>query len=295
MGRIQTIVGLSALVAAYGCAMESGYEGDGEAIDTANVEGFAEDEENLGSVSQAVIDPATAVGVIPIGHEDGEGGAFGTACPAESELVTFRFDDEDNEPQTDWWGFYSSDFDQGAPWAPIATTRRGLHDPILFFQINSIFRFCRVNGKVFKPLTTSAAAKGRFYAVLKLGTTCPNGSLDHSRYFDNEDDENANSFSGPIAPNTMNVNTRLRFCFFRTGAAGATMSKFPTLGVPYAVFHDFDTSDQALFMSKHWHYTDDEDSDNANSHSPSGTPAATDFAAIIGTGKNTLLEYGRVK
>jgi hypothetical protein len=49
-------------------------------------------------------------------------------------------------------------------------------------------------------MTSDVNDKQRFYAVLKLGQTCPNGSSEFSRSFDNGDDDNSNSASGPIAP-----------------------------------------------------------------------------------------------
>ena len=35
-------------------------------------------------------------------------------------------------------------------------------------------------------------------------------------------------------------NTTFRFCFFRTGTAGSLMTRYPGLGINYAVFHDWD-------------------------------------------------------
>jgi hypothetical protein len=174
------------------------------------------------------------------------------------------------------------------------TERRAIKEPFNTLTWNTTLRFCKVNGQGFKHLTTSVNDKAKFYAVLKLGQTCPNGSSEMTRYFDNEDDSNANSSSGPIAPNTMNSNTRLRFCYFHAGSS--TMASFPSLGVQYAVFHDYDVSPQPSFViSKRWVYSDDEDDANENSSSPTGTTQAIDFARIVGTGANTMIDIARVK
>lgn len=114
-------------------------------------------------------------------------------------------------------------------------------------------------------MTTDVNDKARFYAVLKLGQFCPNGSTEFVRYLDNEDDNNENWQAGPIAPNVSNVNTTLVFCFFRNGSP--TMLDFPPLGVPYAVFHDFHGAQPfpySLALGKAMHYSDDEDDANQN-------------------------------
>jgi hypothetical protein len=297
MRHLKTVVGLCTLLTAYGCAMESGGEGEGFESDAST-----EDGENLGSVSQAAIDEKFAIGVLPVALNNANNSLeYSTTCPAGSPLITLNMDDEDDDPQTDWWGFFSSDYTVpnqpnalNAPWGSPTTARRAVHGK-LFFPINTMFRFCKVNGNSFKPLTTDVNAKGRFYAVLKLGTTCPNGSFDFTRHIDNEDTDPATSVTGPIAPSVVGANTTLRLCFFRTGVAANLMTAFPNLGINYAVFHDFDTTDQKLFLQKHWRYTDDEDSGNANSTSPSGTSEAADFAAIISSGSNTMWDIGRVK
>jgi hypothetical protein len=230
--------------------------------------------EETAEVQGAAVDNTFAVGVIPFD---------GSTCPADSSLVTFAMDDEDDSSQSD-----STVFELPQ------TVRRPVRAPFEFAHVNTGINFCKVNGQDFKHLTTSVNDKANFYAVLKLGQTCPNGSSEMSRYIDNEDDSNANKKSGPIAPNQMDTNTSFRWCYFHAGTT--TMDSFPNLGVKYAVFHDYDVSPQPGFViSKRWLYSDDEDDANENSSSPTGTTKANDFARIVGTGGNTMFDIARVR
>lgn len=228
-------------------------------------------------VQGAAVDNQFAVGVIPFDN---------STCPADSQLVTFNMDDEDDANQTD-----------STSWEAPETARRALviPSPIDSFRFNTTLRFCKVNGQPFRHLTIDVNNKSKFYAVLKLGLSCPNGSFEMSRSIDNEDDDNANSFSGPIDPNVMGRNTSLKFCYFHAGT-GFPMGAFPSIGIKYGVFHDYDVSPQPSFViSKRWVYSDDEDTSNQNGHSPSGTTQANDFARIVGTGKNTMFDMARVR
>jgi hypothetical protein len=100
---------------------------------------------------------------------------------------------------------------------------------------NSVFLFCRVPGTKFKPLSTLGDTLTS-YAVLKLDASCPPGSMEFRRLFDNEDSNTANRVSGSMWPNgwDSNGNTSLYFCLFSAGAT--TMSVFPDLGISYGVF-----------------------------------------------------------
>ncbi|HEX6277006.1 MAG TPA: hypothetical protein VFZ53_28390, partial [Polyangiaceae bacterium] len=70
------------------------------------------------------------------------------------------------------------------------------------------------------------------------------------------------------------------------------------LGVPYAVFHDFEGGQPYpydLALGKAKHISDDEDDNNKSTMSPSGTSAYFDFRAIIGDGRyNTTFDLARV-
>lgn len=77
------------------------------------------------------------------------------------------------------------------------------------------FRFCRVDGSRFHPLASASPSNVRaYYAVLKMGSQCPNGSFVFSRYFDNEDTWNGNWSRGDIAPSTVTSNTNMVFRLF---------------------------------------------------------------------------------
>lgn len=135
-------------------------------------------------------------------------------------------------------------------------------------------QFCRVDGRAFKSLSSFCTSRStNSYAVLKLGTTCPNGSVEFSRYFDNEDSSNNNSNSGNIAPSTQDSGgTRLTFCGFMQDTTAVQVSclrptsplnlnNFPILGFAYGVFAH--PSIATAFESGQIR-TDDEDSSNAN-------------------------------
>lgn len=97
--------------------------------------------------------------------------------------------------------------------------------------------FCRVSGALLNHLQMPTGADSTWYgyAVLKLGTTCPNLSREFSRYIDNEDHNNQNGYSGDVAPNEVTRNTHLKFCLFVPNAT-PYMPSFPNLGFQYGVF-----------------------------------------------------------
>jgi hypothetical protein len=212
------------------------------------------DEENVEASSNST---DYSVGVIPSNG----------SCPGGTVTLKIRMDDEDDDNENrngGWKGAISQD------------------------HSGTLFQFCKVNGTQFKPLATTDNSRN-YYAVLKLGGSCPLNSYGFSRYFDNEDDDNANWSEGNIHPNTCDSNTRLYFCLFKFGSS--TMTSFPNLGMSYGVF-------AASFFSKAiqvgYVYTDDEDDDNENSYSapPSIAPAAK---SIISDGSNTTLKLAKVK
>ncbi|HEX6292208.1 MAG TPA: hypothetical protein VFZ66_23670 [Herpetosiphonaceae bacterium] len=186
------------------------------------------------------------------------------SCPT-GQLVTIHMDDEDNNNANGRGGWIG------------ATTSTN----------NTTFRFCRVPGSLFRALSTTNQPQ-RHYAVLKLGSVCPAGSVEFGRYFDNEDNNNQNWSSGPITPNVSTNNTTLRFCLFR--AASTTMSAFPNLGFSYGVFAPASFS-QALATG--YVYTDDEDWWNANGYM-AGSGWISDAQQIVSGGSNTLIRLARV-
>jgi hypothetical protein len=191
------------------------------------------------------------VGVIPTN----------AACPNANQVVWIYMDDEDDGNTNSRQGW-------------IGATSSG---------VNTKFFFCKVDGTKFRPLTTRTDTPEHHYAVLKLGSNCPNGSVEFSRYFDNEDDGNENNRYGPLWPNSSNSNTRLYFCLFRGGST--TMSTFPSFNFGYGVFA---TSSFVKGNSYGYVYTDDEDDSNENKYY-ADTAWVTDAKRIIGSGGNTRL------
>jgi hypothetical protein len=138
-------------------------------------------------------------------------------------------------------------------------------------QSFTIFHFCRADGRSFRPAYGTNTALN--YAVLKLGATCPAGSVELERYFDNEDRPRScpswpwacaggdTVTIGDITPNSYSGNNlHMKLCMFRSSTAGSS-SPLPPLGIPYGVFAA-PTFPGALDSGRI--FTDDEDDDNAN-------------------------------
>jgi hypothetical protein len=145
---------------------------------------------------------------------------------------------------------------------------------------NTEFFFCRVNGlslRGFQPGGPGTATLP--YAVLKLGNFCPNGSLEFTRRFDNEDKNNKNFSVGDIFPNVSNSNTELKFCLFFSASQG-TMSSFPNFGVSYGVF-------TKSVAERGFVRTDDEDSSNNNGYVVDLVFASV-AQSLVSAGDNTL-------
>ena len=179
------------------------------------------------------------VGIIP---------EVGYGCPAGSDEIRIRMDDEDSGNGNARYGWIGKTRSDGQ-------------------NNNTLFVFCRVDGDQFRPLSTASQASDMRddYAVLKLGTTCPSGSQEFWRRFDNEDDNNGNYSIGVITPNTSDrYGTRLYFCLYRYASSGvSTMSSFPDLGLRYGVFAP---SDFTRGISPGYIRTDDEDDGNTSSY-----------------------------
>lgn len=236
--------------------------------------------------AQTTIDPTYAVGVIPIGPGGSEGGLYGTTCPAGSQLITIYMDDEDSYNITAWsWSWrlpQDTNDDLGYPY----------HN-----NFNTRFRFCRVNGTSFRPMAREVSDIGHYYAVLRLGPKCPNGSTIMYRQVDNEDNDNENFGEGPYQPNESgSSSTMLHFCFFRVGSGTNVIDDLPNLGAPYAVFHDFDGPQPypySLALGKARHISDDEDGGTNLSSGGTSTERA-DFRRIISDTVDTVYDIARV-
>ena len=242
-----------------------------QAPDTAN-------SDYLGEVTD---DIAKREGVDPLAEFDSgsnlNGGVFdvgvipdnGVGCPAGSEELVIKMDDEDTFNLSIRSGF-------------VGKTNFGES------SFNTRFYFCRVDGTAFRAFSKAADAANLRddYAVLKLGTTCPSESQEFSRTYDNEDDAgNTNFSSGVINPNVSNSNTTLFFCLYRFSSLGVTQSSFPNFGngFRYGVFAPSDFNRGALAFGSFT--SDDEDDRNANSFSaPSDAVSAAQ--RIIEPGAN---------
>ena len=228
--------------------------------------------ENLGVIQDEVyVYNKYAVGVMPLDPR---------ACAAEN-TVTIYTDDEDDDNESDSTGFE----------LPQTVRRARRHDT---GRAGTTWTFCKVDGRSFKSLTKYSYKTHYFYATLKLGQYCPNGSLDFQRHVDGEHDDNRSRLSGPAAPNTKEVDSIVfNYCLF--AANTDKMTSFPDLGMQYAVFHDYDSEQPDQFIAKRWVYSDDEDYHNFNLTTPDDTDDFPAFNAIIGGGTNTMYDIAQVR
>jgi hypothetical protein len=165
---------------------------------------------------------------------------------------------------------------------------------------NTRFGLCRVDGSRFTKVGWCNAMNSK-YAVLKLGSACPNGSKEITRYFDNEDSSNNNWFTGDISPSIQSAaGTRLKLCVFlplnalvKCTATSPTL-RFPDLGFSYGVFGVPDIQDAIQGGSM---YSDDEDSGNNNSWDLSGLSAWEQdrVREFMSGSSNTLMKTVRVR
>jgi hypothetical protein len=224
-------------------------------------------------------------------------------CPAGSEYVTIYMDDEDNNNSS-----YSSGW-TGAISQPFSSHVDGTR-----------LAFCRVDGSLFFNLghanlinwenltyDSQKASVGAYdYSVLKLGSSCPNGSKEYVSTIDNEDNNNKNSSTGNISPNNVHVTNRgktaLYFCLF-TPSSGPSMTDFPDIGITYGVFAGKVAPPTGPGHRNYWLatgvvYTDDEDRRNANSTVHSGFSTDDIFAAAAGVSiglSNTTFHIAKVR
>jgi Pretoxin HINT domain len=206
---------------------------------------------------------ATAIGVIP---------DYATACPVDADTIIAHMDDEDHRNANSSSGWIGKTVSNA----------------------NTDLAFCRVDGTNFKSLTSCSSDPTRDYAVLKLGSACPNGSAEFWKNIDNEDSNNKNSIaisSGDFFPNTSDRNTTLHFCLFSPAlSASSTMGYFPALGSAYGIFGTSSLVSAGAASTAGWFHSDDEDSDNQNAFFvASGAPWDTSSRAqkLISNDGNT--------
>ncbi|TXH73827.1 MAG: hypothetical protein E6Q88_04885 [Lysobacteraceae bacterium] len=178
-------------------------------------------------------------------------------CPSPFSMVEIYMDDEDNNNingRSGWIG------------ATVSTA-------------NTRWRFCKLNVPwtiQFFPISPMVAPPpANFYAVQSFGIVCPIGSRWVLRYQDNEDSNNANSFSGGIFPNFVsNAGSWMITCHYDSGAPSLwpTMATFPTLPMHYGMYGS-PIMPPSLAILRGRVYQDDEDIVNLNFWvgSPAGT------------------------
>ncbi|HKR02178.1 MAG TPA: hypothetical protein VJT09_15990 [Pyrinomonadaceae bacterium] len=203
------------------------------------------------------------VGIIP--------GANG--CPPNSEAIEIYMDDEDDKNANSHGGWIGA----------------------IVHNRNTTFKFCRVDGANFPTPKDTA------YAVLQLNTFCPPNSQPFSRYFDNEDYANENSYTGNIYPSVVRIfpnssfglpsSSRLFFCLFLPQPQ-STMPSFPDFGIEYGVFA---SNDLPGILNSGWLHVDDEDVDNTNSYDSSYYSMIGAASKIISGSLNTDINIVKVR
>jgi hypothetical protein len=251
---------------------------------------------------------AMLVGVLPYN-------ALGTPCSLSPtrESVTVSMDDEN----TTHCSYGSGEFGEGI-WASPHATKLPIpprcHEGEMH-NSHTALRFCRtlVEPNAFRPLTTDPDDASSFYATLKFGEHCPLHAIEIRKHIVNEDQNNKNQpiLAGDLLyPNVVTDDARgnfteLVFCFFRAApTAEETMSEFPDLGFPYAVFHDFEGQQPSFIIGKRWIYSDDSNqmdpARNWYDPNPENDSDAAAFLAIVENPRrdsnyDTCFDIGRVR
>ena len=236
--------------------------------------------------------PDTQVGIVPIG-----GSSEASYCPLGAGRGGIRIEthDEDNPACSAETGGHG----EGRWVLPDDHRKR---EPVCGGYWTKL-DFCRVDGAQLGPLTT-AADPSQYYAVLKLGSVCPNGSVEVRKIIDNEDDpQGARSVAiGDIGPNEVQGEigtvTTLSFCYFRSAAtASDVMADFPDFGIPYAVFHRYTGEQPPWVLMRRWQLSNDEDGQTGVNHYESSDPAVmAEFEEVVeNTNENTIYNHARVR
>jgi hypothetical protein len=210
-------------------------------------------------------------------------------CPSGYEEIHINMDCEDTNPMT---SIGHSTYQYPYWQTGITVTRE---------HKNVNFVICRVDGRKFKPFGEFNGANHSF-AVLRLGNLIPGDpaythTLDRS--FDNEDNNNKNSYSGDIGPNIVTSNTLLRFVVMESTDAllnrdGASYKGLPIDAMgdrPYAVLS------MGYYSTTNWYsdagvllYTDDEDNSNANWCKLDGVTYKNTYPWFV-AGTNTKIRF----
>jgi hypothetical protein len=186
--------------------------------------------------------------------------------------------------------------DSGEPlWVHPGTAKGPLPCPPVR-DMGTRLTFCRVDGTVFSPFPVDEGQEGASYALLKLGDECPPGSVEVVKHISNERSDNRSRSVGSIAPNQVRAEpdanfTELHFCLFRPRPAEEGVQRtFIDLGVPYAVFHDFDGFQPSWVMSKRWLLNESDAEGNDDHYDP---PAGPDTEEIMDMVEHQVAADGR--
>ncbi len=218
-------------------------------------------------------------------------------CPADTEVISLYLDAED-----DGKTLISAWADRASAGADMTNHGGG----------GISFKFCKVSGDVFKPLTTSFTDIGNHYALLRLGDACPKNSIPRHFTLSTEYEDNNNSVSGNFYPNVLNGAgraTELYFCLFQSAPAGETMSSFPKfkdakgVATQYSVFHNWEGDQPAWVLAKRYIQFDADNHRNYTEHDDKPPPPILNFMpyAVMQSifepfGNNDVyIEYARVR
>ena len=103
------------------------------------------------------------------------------------------------------------------------------------------------------------------YCVAQYNNACPSGFVSGYVYWDDEDSNNINSRGGSYPSGSYGRNTRINYCC-RSDRSSASSITLPT-GKPFYLYRYGDSCQQVSGMTVRtdYRFTDDEDSNNANS------------------------------
>jgi len=235
-------------------------------IEPGQIKNFPEDVSSSNSSSFQEV--TYNIGIIPVD----------TSCPGGTSKIRIWFDDENSSNNNQAGGFT-------AGW---------------ILGSNTTQYYCKLNETESKKFFSIAGAGDfRSYAVLKLGTTCPNGGYTVTRYHDSEDNAPPNNYTGDIYPNVVNNNIRLYFCYYPSQAVDPNsgvqrMSNFPSISgfSSYGVISD--RAGDYYGYRRH----DDEDNSNNNSHANDAMAATASswlYNYVINVGANTRYWLSRIQ
>lgn len=240
----------------------------------------------------------TAVGVLA--HSTIEPAADCDSSAGRDAVVLVL--DDDSTPDRPFCGHDSGARGEGLWVAPDATK---YPPPPCVKQASpeTYLGLCRVDGSLFKPLTAEAGRPEQAYALVKIGKRCPDGSVEVKKRIDTEDlvppemgNKNAwnGHFPNPDIGTAGNTAATLSFCYFAAAPTGAAvMTDFPDLGLPYAVFHDFEGPQPAWVVSKRWRFSDNQDP-STNYYIPEQPGGLEDIVENTTTG-DTYFDMARVR